>query len=91
MRVQMVKAFQLSIRTNETQLSNNEPPLKKKEIAWWEAGQIILYPESKVGLLWGFVKTMVILISLFTFTYSAAFIFEQQEMFRQVELFFDFV
>ena len=71
----MVNAFKLSLRSNETPSEECEAPPKKKEIAWWEAGQIIVYPESKIGLLWGFFKTMVIFLSLFTFTYSAAFIF----------------
>lgn len=87
----MVNAFKLSLRNNEEVTEHRAPPATKKELAWWEAGQVIIYPDSKVGLLWGVSKTLIIFMSLFTFTYSAAFIFAEMEAFRSTELFFDII
>jgi hypothetical protein len=87
----MVNAFKLSMRVNDDSQELKAAPIVNKELAWWEAGQIIIYPDSKVGLLWGVFKTLVIFMSLFTFTYSAAFIFAEMESFRGTELFFDIV
>ncbi len=72
----MVNAFKLSMRTQEAEKEQNIFSNKKKEQAWWRAGHIIIYPESKLGLTWGLIKSLIIFISLFTFTYSAAFYFE---------------
>ena len=87
----MVNAFKLSMRVNDDSQELKAAPIINKELAWWEAGQIIIYPDQKVGLLWGVFKTLVIFMSLFTFTYSAAFIFAEMESFRGTELFFDIV
>ena len=91
LRVQMVNAFDLSM--NKTELAVDNAPQKTiiKEKAWWENGTIIIYPEHRIGLCWGVCKTVCITISLFTFTFSAAFMFSDVQEMRNLELFFDFV
>lgn len=92
LRVQMVNAFNLSQKKNELQIQEQtQKTTKKKEKGWWENGTIIIYPEQKIGLCWGFFKTVCITISLFTFTFSAAFMFSDVKQMRDLELFFDFV
>ena len=92
LRVQMVNAFDLSQTKSDLQmLDQPQKTTKKKEQGWWENGTIIILPEQKIGLCWGVFKTVCISISLFTFTYSAAFMFTDVTEMRDLELFFDFV
>jgi hypothetical protein len=92
MRVQMVNAFMLSMRTDD-QGEEEEPEeiTKKKEKAWWETGQIIIYPERRFGLFWGVFKTLVIVVSLFTITYSGAFLFRDKQSMKLYEMVFDLI
>ncbi len=52
---------------------------------------MIIYPEQKTGLVWGICKTIIIFISLFTLSYSAAFIFKFQDHMLNYEMFFDII
>lgn len=76
MRVQMINAFKLSMRLPDlpNEIEENEPQIKEE--AWWESGFLILYPENRVGLLWGVFKTVAIFISLFSLSYCAGFLFQ---------------
>ena len=87
----MCLALKLRITQNLEQEEKHKFNALSKELAWWEAGNIIIYPDQKIGLIWGVAKTLIIFMSLFSFTYSAAFFFEQEEEFRGSELFFDYV
>ena len=75
MRIQMINAFKLSMRIEDQPLENDEDDHPVKEKAWWESGHIIIYPETRFGLIWGFFKTFTIFISLFSLSYSAGFLF----------------
>lgn len=79
MRVQMINAFKLSLRSEDQIEEDKDVEIIQKELAWWESGQIIIYPEKRFGLLWGVFKTLIIIFSLFSFTYQAGFLFSQQE------------
>ncbi len=91
LRVQMINSFKLSMRTIEQDLEEKQVINFKQEQAWWEAGQFIIYPESKIGILWGLLKTVTISLSMFTFTYNAAFLFSNLSDVWGYELIFDFV
>ena len=90
MRVQMVNAFKLSMRLEDQPIENDEPEEQKKEKAWWESGYVI-NPEKRAGLLWGIFKTFIIFISLFSLTYTAAFMFSNKLEMIKYEMFFDLV
>jgi hypothetical protein len=71
----MISAFKLSMRLEDQPMEENqiyEIPIAIEK-SWWESGTYLIYPESKFSLAWGVSKTVIIFISLFTLSYSAAF------------------
>ena len=92
MRVQMVNAFKLSMRNDDQgEEDEREESQTKIEKAWWEQGQIIINPERRFGLIWGVFKTLVIFVSLFTLTYSGAFLFRDKQSMTTYEMIFDLI
>lgn len=87
----MCLTLKLSMRQSLVKEEQLNFSMLSKELAWWEAGNLIIYPDQKIGLIWAVSKTLIIFMSLFSFTYSAAFFFEQEEEFRSSELFFDYI
>lgn len=91
MRVQMVSAFKLSMRIEDQPIEEEILPPPRIELAWYESGNSVIYPENKVGLTWSVIKTIIIFISLFTLSYSAGFQFRTRSEMRNYEMFFDTV
>lgn len=51
----------------------------------------MINPEKRAGLIWGIFKTFIIFISLFSLTYTAAFMFSNKQEMIKYEMFFDLV
>jgi hypothetical protein len=75
----MINAFKLSMRIGDQPLEDNDDENILKEIAWWESGNIIIYPEKRYGVIWGVFKTLTIFISLFSLSFSAGFLFQHNK------------
>ena len=89
----MIQAFKLSMKIEDQPLeSERENEKLTKKLKWWQSGVFLIYPESRIGLFWGVTKTIIIFISLFTLSFSAAFKFDiVDDKMRNYEIFFDFV
>jgi hypothetical protein len=91
MRIQMINAFKLSMRIGDQPIEDNDDDNIVKEIAWWESGNVIIYPEKRYGVIWGVLKTLTIFISLFSLSFSAGFLFQHNKDMIKFEIFFDTV
>jgi len=56
------------------------------EQSWFENGTLILYPHSKVLIVWGLFKSNVLLWSFLSFSYHACFRFNDMERVKGIEL-----